>query len=132
MQGLTRQAVGDGGCCSLCRKEIPAGYLSQETVLTAAGADIDTETADTGPEWVWFYEGRSGWWRFEERNNQELEEAFEAGEQSVEMMICGQLYVMDLAKNEQYPKNFPTRKRKIKRDVKTSESKGVAGLMKRK
>ena len=61
-----------------------------------------------------------------------MEEAFEAGKQSVEMMICGQLYVMDLVKNEQYPKNFPTRKRKIKRDVKTSESKGVAGLTKRK
>ena len=22
---------------------------------------------------IWFYEGRNGWWRFEERNSEELE-----------------------------------------------------------
>ena len=127
---MTRQSF-TVAACSLCRKEIPADYLDRSLVLEAAQADIDSN-AEGSQEWAWFYRGGAGWWRFEERNNQELEEAFEAGEHSVEMMICGQLYVMDLAKNEQYPKNVPTRKRKIKRDVKTSESKGVAGLMKRK
>ena len=49
----------------------------------------------------------------------------------METLICGQLYVIDLVRMEQYQKNFPTRRRKIKRDLKTCDSKGIAGLQSR-
>jgi len=134
VKGLSRQSSSQRSC-SLCRREIPADFLDRSQVLAAAGADIEAERedqADPGQLWTWFYEGRNGWWRFEERNSEELEETFKAGQLAAEMMICGQLYVIDFVRQEQYQKNFPTRKRKIKRDVATSESKGVAGLQGRK
>ena len=82
-------------------------------------------------DWSWYYEGRNGWWRFEERNSEELETEFRRGGGQVETLICGQLYVIDLVRMEQYQKNFPTRRRKIKRDLKTCDSKGIAGLQSR-
>lgn len=123
-----------GNNCSLCRKQIPLGFLQRETVLAAASVDIHTEDTreEEEEEMTWFYEGKNGWWNFEERNKEELEQAFSSGSQTLEMMICGQLYVINFARMEQHQKNFPTRKRKIKRDVKTCQSKGVAGIQNRK
>ena len=130
MQGLTRQSF-TVAACSLCRKEIPADYLDRSGVLEAAQADIDSQ-AEVGQDWAWFYRGRRGWWMFEERNNEELEEAFRSGQQRMDMMICGHLYVIDFVRSEQYQKNMPTRKRQIKRDLKSSDHEGVAGLQNKK
>jgi len=132
-KGLTRQA-GQLAACSLCRKDIPDGFLESAQVLAKASMELN----DTPPllaeeeEWQWFYEGRNGWWRFEKRNNEELEENFTSDQKVFETMICGNLYVIDFNTMEQFQKNFPTRKRKIKRDLRTSTCKGVAGLQKRK
>ena len=130
VQGLTRQSF-TVAACSLCRKEIPADYLDRSGVLEAAQADIDSQ-AEVGQDWAWFYRGRRGWWMFEERNNEELEEAFRSGQQRMDMMICGHLYVIDFVRSEQYQKNMPTRKRQIKRDLKSSDHEGVAGLQNKK
>ena len=44
----------------------------------------------------WFYEGRGGgWWKFEVRLNQEIEEGYSAGALAMETLICGNLYVVD-------------------------------------
>ena len=130
VQGLTRQSFTVASC-SLCRQEIPADYLDRSLVLEEAQADIDRQT-EGSQEWAWFYKGGRGWWMFEERNNEELEEAFRSGQQRMEMMICGNLYVIDFVRQEQYQKNAPTRKRQIKRDLKSSDRKGVAGLQTKK
>ena len=127
---MTRQSF-TVAACSLCRKEIPADYLDRSGVLEAAQADIDSQ-AEVGQDWAWFYRGRRGWWMFEERNNEELEEAFRSGQQRMDMMICGHLYVIDFVRSEQYQKNMPTRKRQIKRDLKSSDHEGVAGLQNKK
>ena len=127
---MTRQSF-TVAACSLCRKEIPADYLDRSGVLEAAQADIDSQ-AEASQDWAWFYRGRRGWWMFEERNNEELEEAFRSGQQRMDMMICGHLYVIDFVRSEQYQKNMPTRKRQIKRDLKSSDHEGVAGLQNKK
>jgi len=133
-KGLTRQA-GQLATCSLCRKDIPDGYLESAQVLAKATIDMnDTPPLleDEEPEWQWFYKGRNGWWRFEERTNEELEETFTSGKMELETLICGNLYIIDFVNLEQFQKSFPTRKRKIKRDLRNSHCKGVAGLQKRK
>jgi len=133
-KGLTRQA-GSLPTCSLCRKDIPEGYLESAQVLAKASRDLDdTLDLQQGDDkgWQWFYEGRNGWWKFEERNNEELEENFSLGQKVFETMICGNLYIIDFQAMEQFQKGYPNRKRKIKRDLKTSYCKGVAGLQKRK
>jgi len=133
-KGLTRQA-GSLATCSLCRKDIPEGYLESAQVLAKASLDLDDtlETQQGDKQgWQWFYEGRNGWWKFEERNNEELEENYSLGQKVFETMICGNLYIIDFQAMEQFQKGYPNRKRKIKRDLKTSYCKGVAGLQKRK
>jgi len=132
-KGLTRQG-GVRGSCSLCRQDIPDNFLDNSQVISGALDDVDSQElapSTSGQQqqtWSWFYEGRNGWWRFEERCNEDLETTYLSGEQSLETIICGQLYVIDFVRMEQYQKNYPTRKRKIKRDLKTSDSKGIAGL----
>jgi len=130
-KGLTRQA-GTLATCSLCRKDIPEGFLESAQVLAKASQDLDDTLPEDEAAWQWFYQGRNGWWKFEERNNEELEENYSLGQKVFETMICGNLYVIDFQAMEQCQKGFPNRKRKIKRDSKTIICKGVAGLQKRK
>lgn len=125
-------SVGMTASCSLCRRDIPDGYLESASVLRKASQELnDTPPLEASEDWQWFYEGRNGWWRFETRNNDELEEGLRSGLKTIETLICGNIYVMDLVLMEQYQKDRPNRKRRMKRDVKSSQCKGVAGLGKR-
>ena len=69
--------------------------------------DTQPLLGDEEEEWQCFYQGRNGWWRFEERNNAELEENFSLGQQMFETMICGNLYVFVFQAMEQFQKGFP-------------------------
>ena len=69
-----------------------------------------------------------GWWKYDERTNVDLEELYKLGESSYELLICGTLYVIDFVNSNQYRKHDPSKKRRIKRDVKSAENKGTAGL----
>lgn len=63
------------------------------------------------------------------RSSEEIESAFKLQVDSYEILICGELYVVDFENKVQYPKKYPSRKRSIKRDkVENVDSKGVAGL----
>uniref|UniRef100_A0A8C4QJ45 E3 ubiquitin-protein ligase n=1 Tax=Eptatretus burgeri TaxID=7764 RepID=A0A8C4QJ45_EPTBU len=104
--------------CALCRRDIPPDFLERPTLLPQS-----SEMAN-----AWFYEGRNGWWQYDERTTGELEEAFSKGWTSLEMLIAGFLYVADLEAMVQYRRNEPTRRRRIKRDLACAPKKGVAGL----
>jgi hypothetical protein len=76
-----------------------------------------------------YYEGKNGWWMFEERHSADIEAAFEAGRPHTELLICGQIYFINLQAMTQFRKDFPTRIRRIKRDLVSAQSIGVAGLV---
>jgi len=77
----------------------------------------------------WFYEGKNGWWLYDKRAIEEIEEAFKSGSSKCQLLIAGFLYIIDFVKMIQYRKDEPHRQRKIKRDeLKATVSKGVAGL----
>ena len=76
----------------------------------------------------WFYEGRNGWWQYEDRASDQIEEAFSEGKQAIEILIAGFGYIIDIENMVQYRKNYPTRRRRIKRDKYQADKKGVAGL----
>ena len=76
----------------------------------------------------WFYEGRNGWWQYEDRASDQLEEAFTTEKQTTEILIAGFVYIVDIENMVQYRKNYPTRRRRIKRDKAQADKKGVAGL----
>lgn len=76
----------------------------------------------------WFYEGRNGWWQYDERTSNELEDRLKRDIKAFEILIAGFLYVIDLEQMVQIRRNDPTRRRRIKRDLATIAKKGVAGL----
>lgn len=122
--------------CALCRQEIPEDFLERPVLLSpeelkAAAAGVNRGVGTGGGsrgDFAWYYEGRNGWWQYDERTSRELEEAFSKGKKSTEMLIAGFLYVADLENMVQYRRNEHGRRRKIKRDVLDIPKKGVAGL----
>ena len=99
---------------------------------------------DEGGCWQWMYEGRNGWWLYDERTSQEIEKSFKNNELRCELLIAGFLYIVgklalikwvlsksflsDFEHMLQYRRNDPSRRRKIKRDASSAPKKGVAGL----
>uniref|UniRef100_A0A3Q3GM33 E3 ubiquitin-protein ligase n=1 Tax=Kryptolebias marmoratus TaxID=37003 RepID=A0A3Q3GM33_KRYMA len=119
--------------CALCRQEIPEDFLERPVLLSpeelkAAAAGLSRSRGGSGADYAWYYEGRNGWWQYDERTSRELEEAFVKGRKSTEMLIAGFLYVADLEGMVQYRRNEHGRRRKMKRDVVDIPKKGVAGL----
>lgn len=114
-----------GKRCALCRQEIPEDFLDKPTLLSPE--ELKAASRGNG-EHAWYYEGRNGWWQYDERTSRELEDAFSKGKKSTEMLIAGFLYVADLENMVQYRRNEHGRRRKIKRDIIDIPKKGVAGL----
>ncbi|XP_014877886.1 E3 ubiquitin-protein ligase rnf146-like [Poecilia latipinna] len=115
--------------CALCRQEVPDDFLERPTLLSpeelkASAGGRSGATSDH----AWYYEGRNGWWQYDERTSRELEDAFSKGKKTAEMLIAGFLYVADLENMVQYRRNEHGRRRKMKRDVIDIPKKGVAGL----
>ncbi|XP_072297079.1 E3 ubiquitin-protein ligase rnf146-like [Eucyclogobius newberryi] len=120
--------------CALCRQEVPEDFLERPVLLSpeelkAAAAGLSRGVGGGAhKDYAWYYEGRNGWWQYDERTSRELEESFSKGKTSTEMLIAGFLYVADLENMVQYRRNEHGRQRKIKRDVVDIPKKGVAGL----
>ncbi|XP_075059132.1 E3 ubiquitin-protein ligase RNF146 [Mixophyes fleayi] len=114
-----------GRRCALCRQEIPEDFLDKPTLLSPE--ELKSASRGNG-EYAWYYEGRNGWWQYDERTSRELEDAFTKGKKNTEMLIAGFLYVADLENMVQYRRNEHGRRRKMKRDIVDIPKKGVAGL----
>lgn len=112
--------------CALCRKPFPQEFIDKPTVLAT---DVrDDHMSLSSPRHVWYYEGRNGWWLYDQRTNDEIDLAFRRGERRVEILIVGQLYVIDFENMQQFRLNETQRRRRIKYDLLSAPKKGVAGL----
>lgn len=69
----------------------------------------------------------AGWWRYDERTSADIEAAYLTRIQSFDMLICGELYVINFEHNYQHRKYGFGRKRTIKRDKNTATALGIAG-----
>jgi len=130
---LCAEGLVEGGdsLCSLCRCPIPRHALQGRTLSDAKVADPRQAVSDS--KVPWFYQAGNGrdWWQFEERNSQDLEECFEKDSTGkAEMLICGQIYVIDFSEMTQRRKNGTGRIRRIRRGDRQDGSKclGVAGM----
>ena len=136
--------------CPMCRREIPREYFDNPNLLKplepqpkkeeqdddheedeaeAEAGDDDREAEAREEEIGWYYEGRNGWWRYDERTSSELESFHKKGAKGCEMLIAGSIYFIDLENMIQCRRNEPNRRRRIKRDVADIPSKGVAGIL---
>lgn len=125
--------------CALCRHSLAVDYLENPTLIkvvdkvdkeekSAKIAKEKTEDESDAEEFVWYYEGRNGWWSYDEKTSAEVEKSFKSGQRSCTLLIAGFLYVVDFENMFQTRKNEPGRRRRIKRDKRDVESKGVAGI----
>ncbi|XP_058808278.1 E3 ubiquitin-protein ligase RNF146-like isoform X2 [Phymastichus coffea] len=118
--------------CPMCRQEIPPDFLERPQLVELDSLQ-QKETEEVTEEvlhedYQWFYEGRNGWWQYDQRTSAELETAYKDGKRSCEVLIAGFLYVADFSSMFQYRRNDHSRKRRIKRDLYNAPKKGVAGL----
>ncbi|CAG9833850.1 unnamed protein product [Diabrotica balteata] len=111
--------------CAMCRQEIPRDFIEQPNLLEPICTE-KTEVCDDS--FQWFYEGRNGWWQYDERTSKDLEASYTNNEKTCELLIAGFLYIIDLENMLQIRRNDPSRRRRIKRDYATVAKKGVAGL----
>lgn len=70
----------------------------------------------------------TGWWQYDERTCQDIEEAYKKGDKFCTILVAGYVYVVDFETMLQQRQNDPSRKRQVKRDLATTPKKGVAGL----
>ncbi|KAH8410729.1 hypothetical protein KR222_001816 [Zaprionus bogoriensis] len=74
------------------------------------------------------YSHCTGWWQYDDRTSQDIEEAFKKGDKSCSILVAGYVYIVDLEQLVQQRQNEPTRCRRVKRDLANIPKKGVAGL----
>lgn len=121
VKGIANQSTR----CAMCRQEIPDDFLDHP--LLVHKDDLSHSVAfEDGQQW--YYEGRNGWWQYDERTSIELETAYKRGDKTCELLIAGFLYVVHFDNMVQMRRNDPYRRRRIKRDSALIPKKGVAGL----
>ncbi|XP_052863034.1 E3 ubiquitin-protein ligase rnf146 [Anopheles cruzii] len=115
--------------CALCRCDIPLTYLDHPQLVNGV-EEIEraaTSSSETN-QYQWYYEGRNGWWQYDERTSQELEEAYASFEKSCKILVAGFVYIVNFEHKCQIRQNDYSRIRRVKRDLVTIPKKGVAGL----
>ena len=46
-------------------------------------------------EHKWYYQGNQGWWQYDDRTNNDVEEAYKDEKEFVKVMISGFIYIID-------------------------------------
>ncbi|XP_055598766.1 E3 ubiquitin-protein ligase RNF146-A-like [Uranotaenia lowii] len=114
--------------CAMCRRDIPPSYLEHPQLVNGLREVEKAAKSNDGAEYQWYYEGRNGWWQYDERTSQELEESYQKKERFCKILVAGFLYIVDFEHKCQIRQNDPSRIRRVKRDLATIAKKGVAGL----
>ena len=117
--------------CALCRTDIPVNVLESPQLVNLNESGIKVEPSDDD-FYVWYYEGRNGWWEYDDRTNFEIENQFNRDPNNkFEILIAGFLYIIDFESGYQMRLDNANKKRRIKRDFKNiNANKGVAGISK--
>nr|XP_026499199.1 E3 ubiquitin-protein ligase rnf146 [Vanessa tameamea] len=113
--------------CAMCRMEIPHDYFEHPDLIEKLAHDEITSEGDT-EKYQWYYEGRNGWWKYDERSNMDLENTYSSGETECLLLLAGTIYCVDFHNMIQIRRSDPTKRRKVKRDIPTLPSKGIAGI----
>jgi len=115
--------------CALCRKPFPRELIDKPNVLALELRDDESiSSTNSNLRHVWYYEGRNGWWMYDQRTNDEIDQAFRRGDRRLEILIVGHLYIIDFENMHQYRLNDTQRRRRIKYDLMSAPKKGVGGL----
>lgn len=111
--------------CAMCRQEIPADFTEKPELIPDPESEPESPTEES---YRWFYEGRNGWWQYDERTSAELEAAAAKQLPRCEVLIAGFLYIVDFEHMVQVRRNDFSRRRRVKRDLASVPKKGIAGI----
>lgn len=67
----------------------------------------------------------AGWWKYDERSNDELEAAWNTGATECSLLLAGAVYCIDFSSMVQTRRNDRTRRRHVRRDAPTLPAKGI-------
>lgn len=72
----------------------------------------------------------TGWWQYDDRTSQDIEDAFQRMEKTSSILVAGHLYIVDFeaVPMTQLRHDDHSRRRRVKRDLGSIPKKGVAGL----
>lgn len=70
----------------------------------------------------------AGWWQYDDRTSQDIEDAFQKLEKTSSILVAGHLYLVDFEAMTQLRHDDHSRRRRVKRDLGSIPKKGVAGL----
>lgn len=115
--------------CAMCRMQIPSDYFDHPVLIQKTSLDDACAEGDTA-KYQWYYEGRNGWWKYDERSNIDLETAYSTEETECLLLLAGTIYCVDFQNMIQFRRSDPRRRRHIKRDLPTLPAKGIAGIKK--
>ncbi|CAK1556260.1 unnamed protein product [Leptosia nina] len=113
--------------CPMCRTPIPEDYFENPVLINE---NSNTENEDQDDKYWWYYEGKDGWWSYDERSNEDIESNFNEGKSECKLLVAGAIYCVDFNNMIQYRQADPRRKRKIIRDTLNHPCKGIAGIRK--
>ena len=121
--------------CALCRTKVDEKYLEKPKRIKLQN-DLNSTLNSNLNEVSWFYKGYRGWWEYDARTSLIIEEKFRENTSEFEILIAGNMYIIDLENMIQYRSGEKNKSRFIRRDSKKSLSKteiikGKAGLKSR-
>lgn len=127
-KGLSESNLSCTGQCPMCRQSF-SGDIFKHPRMQPQNQEAEKEVQGV----IWYYEGNNGWWRFDGRDKEEIENAYGSGTEKTQMLICGNMYMIDFKNMVQYRRDGTGRVRRIKRESGSNGSsmyvKGVAGLV---
>ncbi|XP_055373095.1 E3 ubiquitin-protein ligase rnf146 [Condylostylus longicornis] len=112
--------------CALCRRETSKESIDNPQLVYGKGSVKNSKPLEDG--YQWFYEGRNGWWQYDERTSNEIENAYKSNNKSCTIFVAGFIYIVDFDTMMQRRQNDPAKKRGVKRDLAVVPKKGVAGI----
>ncbi|KAL5111678.1 hypothetical protein TcWFU_002997 [Taenia crassiceps] len=112
--------------CPLCRGAFSMNFFDNPNIIR--GSDNSQGLERPPLEFMWYYEGRNGWWQYDERTAGEIETAYTQSLPQCDVFIAGHFYVVDFINMCQYRKDHTGRIRRIKRDSAGMSKKGIAGI----
>ncbi|KHN83508.1 E3 ubiquitin-protein ligase [Toxocara canis] len=86
------------------REESPQGECSSQEI---GEREQQSNQVVSKSEARWLYQARLGdWWRYEQRQEQDIEEAFQRGDSQIDLLIAGYTYCINFTDSCQYRKDL--------------------------
>lgn len=113
-------------CCQSIRHHRPVAPIKMNTNGSTKDTTVCIPDSIPFPCWAHLCDSQKitvslsvllGWWQYDERTCQEIEEAYKNAEKQCTILVAGNLYIVDFDQMLQKRHTDPARKRQVKRKI---------------